>query len=65
MGCKEPIANSAARDSHRMLLNMILISFTILIALAGLAEDFFLFYLCEQALMKLVEVNRLSSSLYF
>lgn len=41
MGCKEPIANSAARDTHRMLLNMILISFTILIALAGLAEDFF------------------------
>lgn len=41
MGCKEPIANSAAWNTHRMLLNMILISFTILIALAGLAEDFF------------------------
>lgn len=44
MGCKEPIANSAAWNTHRMLLNMILISFTILIALAGLAEDFFVLF---------------------
>ena len=59
MRCDEPIATSAKRETHRMLLNMILIIFTVLIALAGLAKDF-LFYLCEEALMKLVEVNRLS-----
>lgn len=64
MRCDEPIANSVAWETHRMLLNMILIVFTVLIALAGLA-DFVLFYLCEQALVKLVEVNRLSWSLYF
>lgn len=41
MCCHEPIVNSATRETHRMLLNMILIIFTVLIALAGWAKDFF------------------------
>lgn len=44
MRCNEPIASFAAWETHRVLLNMILIVFTVLIALAGLAKDFFVLF---------------------